>query len=470
MTNPPLTLPRSTTTRRRFLAMAGTAAAGVTLSTMPFGGPARAAQTTGPRTLVCIFLSGGADSFNMYMPLDHDVAGQDYDTYRTTRGGFAVPATDILPVGNGDFGVHPLLPSVAALAESNRLATVVNVGPLARPTTKADYLAQKALPQNLFTHDAQRKLWQTGQSTLTSGQGWGGAVANSIGTPTGQVSPSFSIGGSNVWQSNTDTTYSRLSPTVRIQRLAGYDGSLWNWIPSLSEMEGVMASALEEAAGSTNILDQAASTTIGQSILATEALQEATADTEANEVGMEDLGRNRLALQLQQVARLIKNRSSLGMDRQVFFVRIGGWDTHGQQAERLPVLLSGLNQAIGSFQGALDGLGVADSVTTFTASDFGRTLTINGDGTDHGWGGHAFVMGGAVNPGAYGTFPSYSLENNPDDVGENSRDFAGRLIPSTAVCQHSATLARWMGMTEAEIDQTFPELGNFPTRDLGFMR
>ena len=134
------------------------------------------------------------------------------------------------------------------------------------------------------------------------------------------------------------------------------------------------------------------------------------------------------------------------------------------------MLLSQLDQAIGSFQGALDGLGVSDSVTTFTASDFGRTLTINGDGTDHGWGGHAFVMGGAVNGGAYGTFPSYSIENNPDDVGENQRDFAGRLIPSTSVAQYSATLARWMGLDDAQLDSALPPLRNFATRDLGFLR
>jgi len=157
------------------------------------------------------------------------------------------------------------------------------------------------------------------------------------------------------------------------------------------------------------------------------------------------------------------------MPRQVFFVNLGGWDTHGGQAERLPVLLASLDQALGSFQAAMDGLGVADSVTTFTVSDFGRTLTINGDGTDHGWGGHAFVMGGAVNGGAYGTFPSYAIENNPDDIGADSQNFAGRLIPTTSVAQYGATLARWMGMGEGQIDAALPLLSNFGARDLGFL-
>lgn len=453
--------------RRKFLAMSG-ATAGLTLTSMPFGFLPSAAAQTGSRSLVCVFLSGGADSFNMYVPLGNDGPGQDYSTYRNTRGAFAVDADELLPVGNGDFGLHPLLTNLAAMSRSNRLAVVRNVGPLARPTTKRDYLNSVSVPQSLFAHDAQTKLWQTGQATTTSDSGWGGSIASAVGAG-GLVPPSFSISGSNSWQSSVSTGYARLSPTVAIERLAGYDPDIWTWFRSLRGVAPVLAQAMQEAIESPHLLEQAAGRTIERSIVTTDTLLSATADSAENNVGMNDIGQNRLGLQLEQVARLIKNRENLGMARQVFFVRMGGWDTHGEQATRLPVLLRGLNQALGSFHDAMDRLGVSDSVTSFTGSDFGRTLTVNGDGTDHGWGGHAFVMGGAVNGGAYGTFPSYALENNPDDVGENSRDFAGRLIPTTSVAQYSATLARWMGLSEGQLDTALPLLRNFSDRDLGFM-
>lgn len=452
--------------RRTFIAGAG--AATVSLTSLPLAFMPAANAQQGERSLVCVFLAGGADSFNMYIPLDNQTAGQDHATYQRTRGVFAVPANQILPVGNGDFGLHPALTGMADSASSGRLAVVTNVGPLDRPTTRADYLAQRSIPQSLFAHDAQQKLWQTGHVTTTSDQGWGGSIAAAIAGQAA-VPPSFSISGSNSWQASVDTRYSRLSPTQPIQRLAGYDPELWNFFPSLDGVAPVLQVAMAAAARSGSQLDRAAGRTVEQSIAATDALLEATADSEQNDVGMDDIGGNGLGQQLQQVARLIKNRDELGMPRQVFFVRLGGWDTHNNQAERLPVLLGALDQALGSFQRAIDAMGVADSVTTFTASDFGRTLTINGDGTDHGWGGHAFVMGGAVNGGAYGTFPSYAVENNPDDVGENSRDFAGRLIPTTSVAQYSATLARWMGLSEQQLDVALPPLSNFADRDLGFL-
>lgn len=150
---------------------------------------------------------------------------------------------------------------------------------------------------------------------------------------------------------------------------------------------------------------------------------------------------------------------------------MGGWDTHSNQAERLPVQMRALNEAIAAFQGTLDGLGLAESVTSFTASDFGRTLTSNGNGTDHGWGGHGFVFGGAVNGGrVVGDTPSYANRDNPDDAGEDDGSFAGRLIPQLSVNQYAATLSRWMGVSEARIDTALPDLSNFAQRDLGLFR
>lgn len=455
--------------RRRFLRNMGLLGAGITLSSLPLGfAEAAAAQTGGARSLVCVFLAGGADSFNMLIPRDHSTVDQTHATYASTRGAFAVPARELLPIGNGDFGLHPGLQSLATIADSGRMATVTNVGPLARPTSRTDFLERRSIPQSLFAHDAQQKLWQTGRSGLADDMGWGGSVAAAVANES-DVPGSFSLNGSNIWQTSAVAAASRLSPTVSIRRLLGYDASLRSWIPSFGGVEAVLDAALTEASQSSNVFDQLAATTIQRSIVTTTELQLATDDSDANDVGMDDIGGNRLGRQLQQVARLIKNRDELGMPRQVFFVRMGGWDTHRVQQQLFPLLLAELDQALGSFQSALDDLGVADSVTTFTASDFGRTLTINGDGTDHGWGGHAFVMGGAVKAGRYGTFPSYSTSDNPDDVTPDASDFAGRLIPTTSVSQYGATLSRWMGLSDTQIEDAFPELSNFARNDLGFL-
>ena len=468
MSNAKTPMPAPTIGRRRFLRNAGMVGAGVTLSVLPFEFASQAAAQTGARSLVCVFLAGGADSFNMYVPRDNRATGKTHAVYAATRGSFAVPAGDLLPVGDGAFGLNPGLASMASLAGQDRLAVVTNVGPLARPITRADYLQGRAVPQSLFAHDAQQKLWQTGNDRVTGDEGWGGSIAAAVAEGAA-VTPSFSLAGSNIWQNSATAPAARLSATVQIERLLGHDASLRRWIPSFEGVESVLTDAITETRRSSNELDRVAASSIEQSIATTTALEEATEASDANDVGMDDINGNRLGMQLRQVARLIKNREALGMPRQVFFVRMGGWDTHRIQQQLFPILLQELDEAIGSFQAALDALGVADSVTTFTASDFGRTLTINGDGTDHGWGGHAFVMGGAVRSGAYGTFPSYATSNNPDDVTDPGRPFAGRLIPTTSVSQYGATLARWMGLTDDQLTRAFPQLGSFPTSDLGFL-
>ncbi len=450
--------------RRRFLALAGM---GVTVTAMPLSFASAAAAQTGPRSLVCVFLAGGADSANIFIPRDFDQAGSTYDTYRTTRGVLAEPANTLIPFDDGQFGFNRLFPEMARIANRGDMAIVQNVGPLARPTTRADFEAGRSIPEVLFSHNSQQKLWQTGRPSLAPSQGWGGRIS-AVVNGGDEIAPSFSIAGSNIWSSAQDAPYSRVSASVAVSRLRGYDAELRNWIDSFEGVESVMRTALNSARATGNEFDRVLADSIDTAILTTEQLRDATAASAANDVGM-DVDGNDLGQQLQVVARLIRNRQSLGMDRQIFFVRMGGWDTHGEQEDRFEELAQEFDEAIGQFQGAVDRLGVTDSVTTFTASDFGRTLGINGDGTDHAWGGHAFVMGGAVNGGTYGTFPSYSTTNNPDDTGDRRDNFAGRLIPTTAVAQHAATLARWMGLSERQLDQVFPELLNFAERDLGFL-
>ncbi len=413
---------------------------------------------------MCIFLYGGADSFNMYVPRDNQTAGQTHAVYRSTRGNFAVPASDLLGIHDGSFGLHPGLPGLAAIAESNRLAVVQNVGPLIRPTSRTDFLGAVTMPQSLFAHNAQQKLWQTGRPRVSVDQGWGGSIA--AASPDGLVAPAFSLGGSVPWMASENVGYSRLSSTVSIKRLQGYDASLRSWISSSEGLQQAMEASISAAEESGNPFDRAAAAALSRSVTVTEELQDVTTTID---VGMGDLNPRSLGGRLAVIAQLIAARDQLGMDRQVFFVGLGGWDTHGAQAERFPALLDEFDEGVSAFQDALDSLGVAESVTTFTASDFGRTLTSNGDGTDHGWGGNAFVMGGAVTEGRYGTFPNLGTDNNPDDTTDERGNFAGRLIPTTSIAQYGATLGSWMGLDAAQLDQAFPELENFTTKTLGFL-
>lgn len=478
--------------RRKFLFAAGAGLAGFAGATLGgaklFSGPGEpdspgsdtntgsatssqsieAVEVEGSRSLVCIFLEGGADSANIFIPIENSEQGKSHDAYRKARGNLAIPGSDLLGFDDGKFGFNPGVAGLANLANEGRLAVVQNVGPLARPMTKADFLAKKFIPQSLFAHDAQQKLWQTARPDLTSSQGWGGLVSSAVSRGA-EITPAFSLNGSNIWQSAVEGPYTRLSPTVPIQRMLGYDATLRASDPRTASIANVLARSVELAGSSSNVFEREVADLISGSIVTTERLQEATAPDNTEDL-MTDIDGNRLGMQLRLVARLIKNREDLGMARQMFFVRMSGWDTHGQQAERFPVLLAELDAAVTLFQRAIDELGVADTVTTFTASDFGRTLTLNGDGTDHGWGGHSFVFGSSVKGGLYGTFPSYATNNNPDDTGETGESFAGRLIPTTAVCQYGATMARWMGLQDSHLDAAFPELQNFEQRDVGFLK
>jgi len=427
----------------------------------------------GPRSLVCVFLAGGADSFNLFVPTDNR-----YDEYRATRNELAVAEADLLEVndaGQGAFAFHRQLDSFHALYNSNQLAVVSNVGPLLRPTTQADYRNRIALPESLFAHDAQQKLWQTsaGRVSGTDGFGWGGAIAEQIAACNlgAGVGGAFSIAGSNAFQSDRSAQYISLSPNADVQRMYGLDPSVARWIPeqSRNSVAAKLAQLLSNAQlPEQPLMLQEAGGHIARAQVATEQLQGALEEFSFSQ--WEPNPSNKLEKQLHLVARLIQARSSLNMERQIFFVRMGGWDTHSNQNERMPLLLGELNQAISQFHSALVSTSLIDSVTTFTASDFGRTLTSNGNGTDHGWGGHNFVFGGAVRGGqVFGQIPSYSMTNNQDDAGDENGGFAGRIIPTQSVNQYGATLARWMGVPDAELPSIFPDLANFATSDLGFM-
>ncbi len=426
------------------------------------------------KSLVCLFMAGGADSFNMFVP----GGAQSYSDYLNSRGEIAIGESNLLNVSDanqGAFGFNALLPAFKNLYDQDRLAVVSNVGTLIRPTSQSDYLAEQALPESLFAHNTQQKLWQTGAGIVsgTSSFGWGGAITEHAATCNGPsaITPAFSIAGSSAWLDSASSQYISLNADFAVQRMQGLD-NISDWIPPqrLSRVGNTIEDLIAqgEASGNAAML-RTISNGLDRATVATASLHAALRRNPLNQ--MQYNSRNKLAKQLHLVARLIASREELGMSRQVFFVLMGGFDTHSDQPEREPVLMREVNEAVSAYQDTIDDIGAADSVTTFTASDFGRTLTSNGNGTDHGWGGHNFVFGNAVDGGRIiGDMPSYASRNNPDDAGEEDGTFAGRIIPKLSVNQYGATLSRWMGVDEAAISQALPDLKNFAQQDLGFMK
>jgi len=459
--------------KRRLLKQLACLPLGAGVSMLMGNGNAQAMSCDGPKSLVCIFLAGGADSFNMFVPGDGA-----YTDYRNSRNELAVDEADLLPVSDaqqGSFAFHRLLPSFERLYQEQRLTVISNTGTLIQPTTKSDYLGTVALPQALFAHNTQQKLWQTGAGIVNGNTafGWGGAISDHAANCNGSipVAPAFSMGGSTDWLTSANSNYISLNADVAVERMYGFD-NISDWIPAqrLSRVGRTLNELIAQGQNSRNpLLTRAIANAVGRASQATASLHSAL---QANTLPqMQYNGRNKLARQLHLVARLIASREQLGMQKQVFFVLMGGWDTHSDQLERLPQLMTDLNEAIDTFQTTIDSINLAPSVTSFTASDFGRTLSSNGNGTDHGWGGHSFVFGDAVNGGrVVGDTPSYSAKNNPDDAGEDDGSFAGRLIPTISVSQYAATLSRWMGVSENELSRALPDLQNFALNDLGLMR
>lgn len=458
--------------KRRLLKTLAALPLGAGVSMMAGSGKAHAEQCDEGRSLVCIFLAGGADSFNMFVP-----GGSRYDDYRGSRNELAVAESDLLSVSDaqqGEFGFHTLLPGFQRLYNEQRMTVLSNTGTLIQPTTKSDYLGTVALPQSLFAHNTQQKLWQTGAGIVNGSTsfGWGGAISAHAANCNGSipVAPAFSMGGSTDWLASASTNYVTLNASVAVERMYGLD-NISDWIPPrrLSSVGRTLNQLIAQGQASSNpLMMRAIANAVGRASDATASLHTALRDNPLPQ--MQYNGSNKLANQLHLVARMIASREVLGMQKQVFFVLMGGWDTHSDQLERQPDLLTDLNEAVDSFQGVIDDINKASSVTTFTASDFGRTLSSNGNGTDHGWGGHSFVFGGAVDGGrVIGDTPDYSASDNPDDAGEEDGSFAGRIIPKISVNQYAATLSRWMGVSEADLNRALPDLQNFTEKDLGFM-
>ena len=442
--------------RRGFIRI-GAASVG-TLALRPFGLlPAMAASSSNYRALVCVFLFGGNDSNNSVVPLD-DV---DYQAYLTARGALGLATDSLVQVSDATgapYGFHSLLTELASLFNSKQLAVVANVGPLVAPLTQAQYQAQQGLiPSNLFSHADQQLEWQTSVAQGNSPTGWSGRAADYI-TAQKINSSSFpvfmSMAGNVLQGAGANTQLVAVAPGQSLQ-LAGFNSSAasqarWNALNSLISTDSGVA------------LVQAANNTLANSISDAKALSDALSKSTPLKT---QFPKTTLAAQLQQVAEIIQVQADLGVSRQIFFCSLGGFDTHTAELSTHNQLYPQVSQALAAFYDATEELGVADSVTTFTESDFNRTLQpTSGYGSDHAWGGHHFVLGGAVQGGQiFGKFPSLQL-GGPDDT-----DVRGRWIPTTSIDQYGATLCSWFGIPNSGLTGVFPNLANFPAANLGFL-
>lgn len=424
------------------------------------------------KALVCVFLHGGNDSFNTVIPYD----AAHYDIYAATRPAMQVaqagvqanaltPQPTHLPGDGGSYGLHPNMGALRQLFNDQRAAVVANVGPLLQPITKAQYQSNPGLaPPQLFSHDDQANFWQTSRPDDANADGWGGRVADLLhsGNPNQSLSMTMSLSEQSLFQrgSSVDQYVMKSCSTDgsscgvdRIEYLGQYQNEL-----GTEAFDALMAQDTQA-----HLFERAYADGTRRAIRNYQTLGSVLSPLPVWNVAFPQTS---LGQQLRQVANLINVRNALDMRRQIFFVSQGGYDTHDDQAVLHPQLLADLSDSLDAFYQATAqmGAGVRDGVTTFTASDFGRTLSTNGDGTDHGWGGHHFVLGGAVRGGRFfGTMPSLAQTGNPDDAGY------GQLIPTTSTDQYAATLARWFGVAQGDLPTLFPRLSQFNTADLGFM-
>jgi len=448
----------------------------------------RAALGADYKALVCVFLAGGNDGNNLIVPLHNDASISNYSVYSAARSpqGLAIGQAQLLPItvprmGNLTYGLHPSLATTGGinngiyeLWSQGKMAFACNVGTLVSPMTKTQYQNNSITkPYQLFSHLDQVNQFQSGRSDTFSFTGWGGRVSDTMtqaSNPNGLVPMITSIQGSQLFTSGQMTQALAIAdsntPLNEVLNPIGFGDDIASQarLQSFNELRGLDLGSNYVAAAS-SITDAAMD---ANAALAT--YQEVTATFPNTSIGR----------QLKQVARMIKKQADLSVDRQIFFVQRGGFDTHNNQLGGQAGILSEVSLAVRSFYDEMTTQGKAADVTVFMMTDFGRTMNPAGSGgsvgSDHGWGNHMFIIGDSVDGGDFygvntsnGTPYPNLLIDGPDDATNNSANARGRWIPSASVEQYAATLARWYGLSESDMGAVFPNIGSFGGSDLGFM-
>ena len=469
--------------RRSFLrtasltSMAGFYASPFLIGLNSLAAMAQSSGLTDYRALVCVFLQGGNDGHGTVIATD-PTSFNAFTQARSGAAGLAYPLSELLPIvprtsqSGRTFALNPALVGLQNLFNAGRAAVVANTGTLIAPATKTQIQSNSVpLPASLFSHFDQTAAWQAIASNGGSSEhvGWGGAVADvieSMKVNSNSMFTCISTSGIALFLSGEQSYQLNVTSAGPIP-IYGTANPLFGNSAGTSALQSILS------ADETNLFAKEYEVVVQRSIQAQQTL--ASAMAVAGPSGVPDppqyldpttnkLANNDLAVSLQTVARIISGRASLGVNRQIFYVQLGSFDTHDGQAVQHARLLAQLGAALEYFDTQMVAMGVGDQVTAFTASDFGRTLTSNSDGTDHGWGSHHFVVGGSVaGQDMYGTYPVVGA-NQADDLG------AGRLIPTTSVDQYAGTLARWFGLSDGQIKTIFPNFANFGSSPyLGFL-
>lgn len=442
-------------TRRQFLKACCTfGAAGAAAHLTRFGlMTANAQSASNYKALVCVFLFGGNDANNMIIPM----SSTGFSAYQQIRGVLSLQQSSLLAVNTkagAAYGLHPRLVNLRNLYTQGKAAMVFNVGTLVRPTTKSQYENNTVpLPRNLYSHSDQQQQWQTANPTVAGGTGWGGRV-NDVVAPNTAFPAGVSVAGNSALLNGLMATGVSISPgsnfgldtfgsqTAATARMTAFQNILTfnSGVQMITSTQGVLGNALKSA----------------------QAINQALASGRPLTTVFPNTG---LGQQLAEVAKVMQVRDALGMNRQIFFASMGGFDNHSNLLQDQDPLLQELDGGLGAFQSALAELGIEQNVITFTESEFNRTCNASGtNGSDHAWGSHHFVMGAPVKGAdAYGTFPTLAL-NGPDDVSGR-----GVWLPSSSLDQYAATMASWFGVPDANLGTVFPNLPNFAAPKLTFI-
>ncbi len=425
-------------------------------------GEAAAATASDYKALVCVFLYGGNDYGNTLIPYDQS----NYNAYNGLRPTMAyartaLASTILTPstaLANGrQYALAPELAPLLPLFDAGQMAVLLNVGTLIQPTTKAQYLAKTVpLPPKLFSHNDQQSVWQSSAPEGAT-SGWGGRMGDLFQAGNGNATfTCINVSGNAVYLSGNTAVQYQMSTSGSVP-LKALTTPLFGSANCSAALQSVITQSRSHLMESE--LTRVTKRSIDANATLTSSLVPSSSITTPFPTN------NNLGDQLKMVARMIASANALGAKRQVFFVSMGGFDTHDGLTTVHPGLLTTVANALAAFQAATQELGVANQVTTFTASDFGRTLSGNNDGSDHGWGSMHFVMGGAVNGRRFFGTPPVVADNGPDDVGQ------GRLLPTTSVDQYAATLGKWLGVSSTDLLTVLPNLQNYDVgvRNLGFV-